>query len=445
MRRDAIEYLEKWKGKTNRKPLILRGARQVGKSYLVKDFGLGFERFVEINFEIEPSLAALFDKNLDPHRIIRDLTLATGEQIVPGRTLLFFDEIQECPAAIIALRYFHEKLPELHVMAAGSLIDFAIDQVGVPVGRVSFLHLYPLSFIEFLTASGNENLRETIEYEHDPGEELSSPIHDKLLGLLGEYIAVGGMPEAVAAWIETADLAACTEIHRSLINTYREDFAKYSRRNQSEHVEMVFKAIPRLIGRKFVYHSVSPDVRSRALRPALDLLSKAQVAHIVHHSSANAVPFGAEMNPRLFKVLFLDIALAQTILGMDLGKWILDPAATIANRGAITEAFVGQEMLAYSEATSRSELYYWFREKRGSLAEVDYVSAVGGEVVPVEVKSKTPGSARSLNLFLAHKENCNTGVIFSARNYHMDDQMRIRQYPLYAIARALFRAHGASE
>jgi predicted AAA+ superfamily ATPase len=436
MKRDLNTYLQKWKDARDRKPILLRGARQVGKSYLAKELGRRFDDYLELNFEQEPQLKPLFEKDLKPQRIIRDISLATGHPITPGKTLLFFDEIQDCPKALISLRYFYEDLPELHVIAAGSLIEFALEETGLPVGRVKPLYLYPLSFMEFLTAKGEEMVREEIS-GHLPDEEFPQFLHDKLLGLLGEYMAVGGMPEAVKTWLETEDLKECNAVHQELIDTYRQDFSKYAKKHKQKYVEMVFNAIPRLMGKKFVFTAVSPDVRSRELRPALELLSKAGIAHMVRHSSANGLPLGAEINPMIFKVTFLDIALAQAMMGMDGGKWILEPGQTMVNRGAITEAFAGQELLAYSPANAKSQLYYWLREKGGGKAEIDYVTGINGSVAPIEVKSGTSGSLKSLQLFLQKKKNTPYGIQFSQRNYYIDKQRKIRGYPLYAISTSL--------
>ncbi|MCP4217386.1 MAG: ATP-binding protein [bacterium] len=433
MKRDLKVELEKWKNEPGRRPILLKGARQVGKSYLAKDFGSGFELFVEANFEFSPGLKSIFQKDLDPHRIIRDLSITLQKDIIAGKTLLFFDEIQECPAAVKSLRYFYEKMPELHVIAAGSLIDFVLEETGVPVGRVMPLYLYPFSFMEFLTAGGNERLREAIS-SHRNGE-LTASIHEKILGLLGEYMAVGGMPEAVVKWVETGNLQKCLHIHQLLIDTYRQDFSKYARKSEQEYVDMVFDSVPRLMGRKFIFSGISREVRSRELRPALDLLTKAGVVHLIRHTSANGLPLGAEVNPQLSKITFLDIALAQSVMGIDHGEWILDPVRAIANRGALTEAFVGQEILAYASAHQKQHLYYWVREKKGSTAEVDYVTVIADQVIPVEVKSGKTGSLKSINVFLDQKEKSSYGLHFSQKNYGIHN--RIKRYPLYAIQKAL--------
>ncbi|MCP5108514.1 MAG: DUF4143 domain-containing protein, partial [bacterium] len=235
----------------------------------------------------------------------------------------------------------------------------------------------------------------------------------------------------------TENLKECNAIHQDLIDTYRQDFSKYARKRKQQYVEMIFNAVPRLMGQKFVFTAVSPDVRSRELRPALELLSKAGIVHIIHHSSSNGLPLGAEINFMISKIIFLDIGLAQTILGIDGGKWILEPKQSVVNMGAVTEAFVGQEIMAYSPANSRNDLYYWLREKSGGRAEIDYVTGINGKVVPIEVKSGTTGSLKSLRLFLEKKKNTPYGIQFSRQNFFTDRERKIHGYPLYAISKAL--------
>jgi predicted AAA+ superfamily ATPase len=410
---------------------MLRGARQVGKSYLVREVGKSFESYVEINFDEMPDLKSIFERDLSPERIIRDLGISVGETIIPGKTLLFFDEIQECPNAVKSIRYFYEKLPRLHLVTAGSLLDFILEEIGVPVGRIEPLYLYPMSFMEFLSATGNQMLREEVD-NHELERIMPEVIHNKLISLVGEYMAIGGMPEAVKEWIENGDPGKCKKVHYQIIDTFQQDFLKYTRRNKLKYVDMVFNSIPRLIGNKFVFSTVNPDARSRELRPALELLSKAGVAHIIYHSSSNGVPLGAEINLQRFKVIFMDIALAQAVLGSDSATWIVNAKLQIVNQGQLAEAFIGQELLAYSPSYRKSSLYYWAREKRGSLSEVDYVTAYKGKVVPVEVKAGQTGGLKSMQIFLNEKKQSDSGIHFSLNNYRKTP--RITHLPLYAIS-----------
>jgi uncharacterized protein len=430
LKRKIYGYLRKWKDSNNRKPLLIRGARQVGKSYIVKEFGKEFEYFADVNFELFPELIKIFENDLHPENLIPKISTAVKCKIEPGRTLLFFDEIQKSPQAITALRYFYELMPELHVIAAGSLIEFVIEKIGIPVGRVRNIYMYPLSFAEFLFATGNEHLYNFVQ-NHDPLKELDEIFHNKLLSILGEYFAVGGMPEAVQKWIETRNLEDVKLVHNDLIDTYKQDFGKYAKNNKIDFVETVFKAVPRLAGEKFVYSKVDSSARSRDLKTAFDLLEKAGIIHSVTHSASNGFPLGAETKNSMFKAIFLDVALGQTVLKLDAGHWILDPAQTIVNKGNIAEAFVGQELLAYSDYLSKKELFYWVREKRGANAEVDFVDVFEGRIVPIEVKSGTAGKMKSIHQFLKEKSNSESGFHFSERNFSKTE--KIHSIPLYAI------------
>jgi len=430
LRRKIYRYLQKWKQSESRKPLLIRGARQVGKSYLIKQFGKEFEYFAEVNFELIPEFVKIFENDLHPQTLIPKISAALKCKIEPGRTLLFLDEIQKCPQAVTSLRYFYELMPDLHVIAAGSLVDFIIEKIGIPVGRVRNLYMYPLSFAEFLFATDNEQLYRYID-NHDLSEKIDDLFHNRLLSILGEYFAVGGMPEAVIKWNETKNLEDVRNVHNDLIDTYKQDFSKYSRQNKIDHIETVFKAIPRLTGEKFVYSKVDSGTRSRELKTAFDLLEKAGVIHSVVHSSSNGLPLGAETKNSFFKAIFLDIALSQKILNLETGEWIFNPASAIINKGALAESFAGQELLAYSDYLSKKQLYYWAREKRGANAEVDYIDVFDGKIVPIEVKSGTAGHLKSIHQFLAEKTHSAEGIHFSERNFSKTDN--IYSVPLYAI------------
>lgn len=424
-------YLAEWKNHPYRKPLLLRGARQVGKTYAVRSLGKLFDSFVEINFESEPKFREIFEQDLDPVRIMRDISYLTKKNIEAGKTLLFFDEIQEAPTALTALRYFYERAPQQHVIAAGSLIDFTTQLIGIPVGRVSSLYVYPLSFLEFLSAIGDSLLVEMV-MSTDAQHPISEPVHQKLLTLVGEYLAIGGMPEAVLRWQDRRDAQFCFEVHHALIDTYRQDFEKYAQKFQIKYLEALFNAIPRQMGAKFKYSAIEGDYRKRELAPCFDLLSTAGIAHAVVKSAANGVPIGAEADPSDFKVVFLDIALVQTILGLDLRAWFLQPQREFINKGELVEAFVGQELLAYSNPQQRFNLYYWRRNTKGSEAEVDYVIQKDNQVVPVEVKGGAGSTLKSMHLFLESHSATPYGIKFSTQNYSVYE--KIHSYPIYAVA-----------
>jgi predicted AAA+ superfamily ATPase len=427
-----INYdLKQWVKSDFRKPLIIRGARQIGKTYAARMLGESFESYAELNFERSPEAREIFKKDLDPERIVRDLSLFLGKSIVAGKTLMFLDEIQTAPEVLTALRYFYEEMPALHVIAAGSLLDFAIEKLGVPVGRVTFLYMYPLSFIEFILAMGKDLLAKEIIHLSNQGE-INSVIHEKLLLHLGEYMAVGGMPEAIKCWRSSQDLAQCSKVHHLLVDSYREDFTKYARESQLKYVELLFSQAPLELGKKFKYTNIPGEYRKRELAPCLDLLFKAGVLHRIVRSAGNGVPLGGEASPEKFKLLFLDIALAQAMLGLDLKNWILNFKKEIVNKGAIAEALVGQEILAYSNPSIRQDLYYWDREKRSSQAELDYLIQEKGSVIPLEVKSGHGKHLKSLKLFLEQRPKSPYGLRLSLDVYSKKEGLH--SYPLYAVA-----------
>lgn len=293
-----------------------------------------------------------------------------------------------------------------------------------------------MSFLEFVAAEDNKAIIELI-MRHDPAEPLSNPIHNKLLALLGEYLAVGGMPEVVRTWINQKKLRKCGNKQTLLVDAYRQDFSKYCKKFQVKYIDLIFDEVPRWLGRKFKYSKMPGNWRKRELAPALELLKKASVAHEVTHTSANGLPLGGEANPNRFKMIFLDIGLAQAILGLDLADWIIKPEAAIVNRGAVAEAFVGQEILAYSPPQRRGSLFYWHREAHASNAEVDYLLAHRQDIIPVEVKNSATGTLRSFHLFLKEKSSVSShGIRFSGHNFSV--YQKIHSYPLYAVAN-LFR------
>ncbi|HHL72266.1 MAG TPA: ATP-binding protein [Bacteroidetes bacterium] len=430
MKRLIFSHLQNWKSDPARKPILLRGARQVGKTWIAREIGKQFDAYVEINFELNPDAKKIFHFDLDPFRICRDFSLLYGQRIVPGQTLLFFDEIQEEPKALQALRYFYEMIPEQHVLAAGSLLDFEIEKIGLPVGRVASLYMHPMSFLEFLSACGETLLLEMLA-EHDGTTPVSEPVHRKLLRLLGEYMAVGGMPEVVQRWCATKKLGDCAAIHRTICDAYRQDFNKYAKKHQLQHLALLFDVIPSLSGRQFKFSQIPGEFKKRDLQPSLELLVKAGLVNKVLHSAGQGIPLGAQARPELFKPIFLDVALAQSILSLQATSWLLEPEASFVNKGEITEAFVGQELLAYSPADQRPQLYFWRRQARSSSAEVDYLLQKDQHVIPIEVKSSTPGRLRSLRLFLEEHRNSPYGVRLSALNFSVDEQLR--SLPLYAI------------
>jgi len=430
MKRLIDWHLERWKIQPHRKPMLLRGARQVGKTFAVRKLGKNFKNFVEVNFEYLKKAKTIFEKDLNPERIVQELNILLSVDIIPGSTLLFFDEIQDCPEAILSLRYFYENMPSLHIIAAGSLLDFAINKIGIPVGRVESLYCYPLSFFEFVIATGHYRLAKAI-LEHKKDDPIADIIHQKGMELVGQYLAIGGMPEVISRWIETQNPRECFSIYQQLIDTYRQDFNKYCKEHQIKYVKELFNEIPRQVGKQFKYSKIHGDYKKRELAPCLDLLCTANVVYKIHHTAGNGLPLGAESNSDWFKVIFLDVALCQAILGLDLGTWFLNPNAEFANRGAIIEAFVGQELLCYSTPYRKGELYYWKKTEKHSNAEIDFLFEQQGHVLPIEVKSGDGRTLKSMHLFLQTHPQTPYGLRFSSQNYSRFDHVLSK--PLFDI------------
>jgi predicted AAA+ superfamily ATPase len=430
MRRDIEKELISWKSKKERYPLIIRGARQVGKSYLVETFGkTQFQNSVVVNLEFQPQLKDCF-KSLDPFEIINKLQLLLGVQIKEDNTLLFLDEIQECPQAIMSLRYFKEKMPKLSVIAAGSLLEFAMrsPDFKMPVGRIHFLYLEPLSFSEYLDATGNQNLRQFLS-EVKLTDSIDDVIHKKLLELLRIYLIVGGMPAVLKEYLAGNDLMNCQRIQTGLLQTFRSDFGKYAKISQRKYLQKVFDTAPRLVGQRIKYSNIDTDTRSRDLKNALNLLSLAGIIKPIYLTKATGLPLGAQINEQKFKLNFLDIGLMQNSSGLQ-GRLSVEEDFMQINAGAVAEQFVGQELVAYSDKHQQCSLYFWAREKKGSMAEVDYVINIGSDIIPVEVKSGKEGRLKSLRMFIEEKKS-KIGIRFSQDKLSYYD--KILSIPLYMV------------
>ena len=425
------KYLAEWKTETTRKPLLLRGARQVGKSSTVRQLAHSFEHFVEVNFEENPNLKTLFAADLNPQRIVENLSVFFGQSIVPGQTLLFFDEIQACPAAVSALRFFYEKMPELHVAAAGSLLEFALQSLpSYGVGRVRSLYVYPFSFDEFLAAIGEQRL---LEAKRNAGfqNQLPDLIHQKLLDFLRKFMLTGGMPEAVAKYAETRQLIDAQRILDDLYIALKADFTKYKNTVPPARLVEVFESVVQQTGGKFVFNKASAIANHGQIKEALELLIMASLVLPVTHTAANGIPPGAEIDPKKRKMLLLDTGIFQRILGLNLADFLFNPASTLVNKGVIAEQFWGLEYLKYGSPFAPPALFYWHRESPNANAEVDYVVQKGTDLLPVEVKSSGKGSMQSLRQFLKEKNRA-FGYRFSLENF--SEYENIKAMPLYAVS-----------
>lgn len=424
-------HLRNWKEDPYRKPLLLRGARQVGKTHAVRRLGGQFKYFVEVNFERLEQAKSIFEKDLVPERIVLALSLILKTPIIPKETLLFFDEIQEAPKAILALRYFFEEMPELHVIAAGSLLEFAVEKVGLPVGRISTLYMYPMCFMEYLVATNNSRLAAQI-MKQQPGISMDESIHAKLIDLVGEYLSIGGMPEALSRWVETQNPESAILVLKQISETYRQDFEKYARKSQIKYLEQLFRQIPHLTGKEFSYKAIHGEFRKRELAPALELLERANLIHFVRYASGQGIPIGADIDFDIFKVLYLDTGLNQVILGSDVSVWFLNPLSGFENKGELAEAFVGQELICYTNNQSKAEIHFWKRKEKNSTAEVDYLLQSRESIIPIEVKSGHGNTLKSMRMFLDTHKRSTYGIRFSTQNYSVFDLIDSR--PLYAVA-----------
>ncbi len=401
MKRRLEIDLAAWKDGVDRKPLVVRGARQVGKTFLVEAFGRRcFDSVLTVNLEQKEALHRLFE-GMEPQRIVQELGLYFNQSLVPGKTLLFLDEVQACPKAIACLRYFQEQLPGLHVIAAGSLLEFALREFkySMPVGRVEYLHLYPLTFSEFLSALGEDRLATWLDNYH-VGDSFIETADVKLRELLRLYYFIGGMPAAVEAYRERRDLVEVQRVLSSIVASLQADFAKYGTRAQHRNMRRVLRHIPLSIGRKVRYVNIDRETRAGDLRTALELLELAGFVSLVRHSSANGVPLGAEASEGHFKPLLLDIALCGNLCGFSLPD---DSELLTVQEGSLAEQFVGQELRAIGPCFAERTLFYWHREAKNANAEVDYLWTHGGNVIPVEVRAGTSGSLKSIHVFLAEK------------------------------------------
>jgi len=402
MYREIENYLKEWQKSYNRKPLILRGARQVGKSYIIDQFGsTNYVFYLKINFEQDPALSRIFESN-HPQQIIDELTALYRIPIQAEKTLIFIDEIQLSPKAIACLRYFYEQMPELHIIAAGSLLDHTLNsmQYSMPVGRIEFAYLYPLNFKEFLLAFNENGL---IDYMSKFSFEkpFSEVIHKRIVELLRMYFFIGGMPEAVKTYIETKNLIEVEKVHSSILTSLQYDFAKYGTRKQQDHLKDVLHYCVNNIGRKVKYVNINKDTSSILLKDALLKLEMSRILHLVRNTKSAHVPLTQYVDKDIFKPVFLDIGLACSLAKIKLTD--LQHLETDFE-GSLAEQFVGQEFVASGNFYQDEKLFYWNREAKNSNAEIDYLLQINNEIYPVEVKSGKRGTLKSLHVFLAEKD-----------------------------------------
>jgi predicted AAA+ superfamily ATPase len=428
--------LAKWKEDSRRKVLLLRGARQVGKSSAVRNLSKKFDYFLELNLDMDEEIRNVFlsAKSLNPKSLSEKISAIKQTPVIPGHTLLFLDEIQGCLPAISSLRYFYEDFPELHVIAAGSLLEFALEELpSFGVGRIRSLFMYPFSFYEFLDACGYDMLREAIRKSNFK-EPLDTVLHDKAIELLRVFLIIGGMPEVVAKYVSGEDIYHCQLVLDDLLNSLRTDFAKYKKRVPPLQIHEAFQSVVKQIGHKFVYSNAEYKYNSKQIKEAVELLAMAGLAIPAVHTSANGLPLGAEINAKYRKMLLLDTGMQQRLLGLQLSNILTSNDFDFVNKGNIAELYAGLELLKATSPYEMAQLYYWQRDEKNSHAEVDYVIQKGYEIIPLEVKSGKQGKMQSLHLFLKEK-NVKFGYRASLENFAEYDKIRV--VPLYAVRNIL--------
>jgi predicted AAA+ superfamily ATPase len=438
MFRYAESALQNWMQKKDKSPLLIRGARQVGKTYLVETVAKAhFDQVVVINFEFMPEYGACFS-TLDPHEILKRLSLLSGNSIQPDSTLLFLDEIQQCPDAILALRYFKEKLPGLSVIAAGSLLEFVLNDQNfrMPVGRVEFMYLYPLSFKEFLLALGESALVSWIETVHlkDIQEPLYLTLHEKCLKRVREYCLIGGMPEVVKTYAQNpTNFQEVFNQQSKLVQGYILDFGKYAKSNvQHRNLQQIFGKLPHYVTQQLKYSHLHSELSSRDIKFSLEMLRLAGLCHFVWGTSGAGIPLEALVNEKKLKLIYGDVGLYLRGLYFDPGNMLFEDLS-MTNEGSIAEQYVAQELLTQTPYFEKGQLYFWARDKSGSQAEVDYLWQWRNQIIPIEVKSGSSGWLKSLNQFReTYQTPC--GIRISSRPLEFSEDARLWSIPFYLVS-----------
>jgi len=424
-----------WSKDENRKVLLLRGARQVGKSSAVRNLGKSFKYYVEINFEdTSEQIKELFQPGISPQEICMKLSVLALTPIIPGETLLFLDEIQDCLPAISKLRYFYEQYPELHVIAAGSLLEFAIEELpSFGVGRIRSMYMYPFSFEEFLVASGKEIWAKAIR-EASPQSPVFEGLHSQLINQLQIFNLIGGMPQVIAEFIENQDLLKCQMILSEILVSFQNDFAKYKKNVPAIRITEVFESVAKQSEGKFIYERAAVQSSNRQIKDALELLIMSGLVYSVIHTAANGIPLGSEINPKIQRMFLFDTGLFQRMLGLNISDILLSKDFKTINRGALAEMFVALEIVKASSCYSPVNLYFWQREKSQSSAQIDFLIQKHDKIIPIEVKAGTQGAMQSLRLFMAEK-GIEKGIRTSLENFAFYENIEV--FPMYAISNLL--------
>lgn len=429
MKRDIYQLLEEWKRSARRKPLILNGARQVGKTYALKHFGKSsYENVAYLNFEKDEKLSQYFEGTLDSKELIKIISIHTEVEIVPKTTLLIFDEIQNCPKALNSLKYFCEEANEYHVVAAGSLLGVkTAGGKGFPVGKVNFLHMYPLTFFEFLSALGHEKTRLFLEEcrTYDP---LPNPMHEKLIQLLKQYFYIGGMPEAVAEYAKTESLAVVREIQLEILNAYEKDFAKHAPPHEIMKITTVWKQVHRQLAKenkKFIFAAIRKSARGRDYEEAIQWLLDAGLIHKSCLVESPKFPLSAYADNNIFKIFLADVGLLAAQSNLSAHTIIDGDLLFTEFKGALTENYVAQELIA----TKHKDIYYWTSE---GTAEIDFLIEEDHEIYPLEVKA---GSSQKKKSLLIYNQKYSPSQVIRATTMNLKHDGDIYNYPLYLVSR----------
>lgn len=426
MYRIAIEKLYKWKNSKRRKPLIIEGARQVGKTWLMKEFGKqAYADTVYINFDSNSRMADLFSADLDTDRLIMGLELYAGRKINPENTLLIFDEVQEVPRALASLKYFYENAPQYHIVCAGSLLGIALHQgTSFPVGKVDFLKLYPLSFSEFLMATGNERFAELLKKQD---YEMITSFKQTYIDALKHYYFVGGMPEAVQSFAESKDFNEVRAIQKRILAAYEQDFSKHAPNEIVPKIRMLWNSIPSQLARenkKFIYGLVREGGRAREYETAIMWLSDCGLVHKVSRVNAAGIPLKAYEDLKAFKLFIVDVGLLGCMTGLRQRTLLDGDDLFVEFKGALTEQYVCQQLKTVEDLG-----IYYYTNDRGS-CEIDFVVDTGEQIVPIEVKAETNLRAKSLKTYRERFEP-ELSVRTSMADYKKEDWLL--NLPLYAI------------
>jgi predicted AAA+ superfamily ATPase len=426
MKRREIARLVAWKSAKDRKPLIIRGARQVGKTWLMKEFGKQeFKQTAYINFESSPVLKTLFSADFSIPRILTAIQIETGITVEAGNTLIILDEIQEAPGGLTSLKYFQENAPQYHVLAAGSLLGVALrSQSSFPVGKVEFMDLHPLDFLEFLEASKQLPLADTISSRDWP---LITGFQLRYKELLKQYYYVGGMPEAVASFSENTDFAAVRKIQKNILTAYEQDFSKYALQSIVPRIRMLWNSIPSQLAkenRKFIYGKLRPGARAKEYEEAISWLIDCGLIHKVNNVTKPAIPLKAYEELGVFKLFLTDIGLLSAMVDLDTKSLLEGNTLFTEFKGALTEQYVLQQLLC-----DYQDIYYW--APANARSEIDFLLQVGSELVPIEVKAEENLRARSLQVF-REKYHPKRAIRTSMSDYRKEE--RLTNLPLYAIS-----------